>query len=426
MKGSNGFSFFLGIRNFYSFSRGKKRTMIGAAAASALAIIPLIVVLHVSDGMIEGITRRFIEIETGHLNLIVHSDADTEELKRLSSEISSVEGFLYAAPVCSGPAVIYSEDFKSGIQVKGMPQDRYEKDAGFRKYMEIVEGRFSLGDGSIMLSSRLAEMLGADPGSSVKMLTVRTFPGGRSVLRPEQFTVSAVFETGYYEIDSMTAYIGLEKAIKLFPDSGAGIVCKITDPYRQADAVAEELNNRYGNELSAVTWFRMQRSMYESLNTTRRLLVFIMSVIVIVASINIASSMLIMLIEKARDIAILKSCGAGKGQIRNAFIITGVLTGLAGSIAGTAAGLLISLNINKLIRIIERFSGIIMSLFSGNGDGFSIISASSYYLEEIPVHIRGPELLLITAGAVILSALSALHPSAAAERLSPGNIIQKH
>ena len=121
-----GFSLFLGFRNFYSFRKGKKRTMAGAAIAIALSLIPLVVVIEVADGMIEGITRRFIELETGHVQASPVNDMSIEEISNLCEDISKLTDVNCAYPVYSGTGLIYSPDAKTGVHLKAFPKNIME------------------------------------------------------------------------------------------------------------------------------------------------------------------------------------------------------------------------------------------------------------------------------------------------------------
>jgi len=427
MKKHSGFSLFLGIRNFYSFRKGKKRTMAGAAIAVALSVIPLVVVIEVSDGMIEGITRRFIELETGHIQAVPFEDSSVEELGIISKRLMQLPEVTYASPIYRGTGLIYSKDFRTGIQIKGLPEDIITADEGFGNYIEIVDGGFDLSDPSgVMLSNEIAKQLQVETGDSVKLLTAKTAKNGKLLLRPEAFTVTGIFSTGYYEVDALSGYVGLEKSEKLFRGEGfLSIQCKIVDPYDGAEEMAMKIVDAAGIDVSTSSWYRMQSSMYEQLYTTRILLIFIMAIIVLVASVNITSSMIIMVIERRQDIAILKSYGTGNRKIRNAFIITGMMTGLTGAIVGIAAGLLISVNVNHLMAFFQTASGWLSSL-GGGDESFSILSASKYYLEEIPVEIEPVQLLAVGLGAVILAVLAAVLPARKAEKMMPLDIMRKH
>ena len=151
-----------------------------------------------------------------------------------------------------------------------------------------------------------------------------------------------------------------------------------------------------------------------------------MAIIVVVASVNITSSMIIIVIEKQQDIAILKSCGTSGVQIRTAFLITGMFTGLTGVAAGTAAGLALSININRIIKWFQVASDFISGTLNLNDNSFSIDSASAYYLEEIPVSIDPANIVLVGCGAVLLAVAAAIIPAHKAEKLMPLEIMRKH
>ena len=186
--------------------------MAGAAIAVALSVIPLIVVIEVSDGMIEGITRRFIELETGHIQVIPLEEQSVDDLIEVSRKIQELPDVLYASPVYRGTALAYSEKARTGIQLKALPPDILEKDQGFNRYLELISGKFDLDNLSgIMLSKEIANQLDVEVGGSIKILTAKTTSTGRVILRPEKFDVTGIFSTGYYEVDAMSGYISLKK-----------------------------------------------------------------------------------------------------------------------------------------------------------------------------------------------------------------------
>ena len=297
---------------------------------------------------------------------------------------------------------------------------------GFRDYLEIKEGNFDLQESNgIMLSEEIAKKLRVKTGDKIKILTAKTAKNGRLLLRTEAFNINGLYSTGYYEVDALSAYIELSKGEKLFKDQGnIRILCKIKDPYKGAQGTVKNILENVETPLITTTWLRLQSSMYESLYTTRTLLIFIMAIIVIVAVVNITSSMIIMVIEKQTDIAILKSFGVTARQIRKSFIFTGFFIGLCGTAIGISLGLLISVNVNPIIRMFQDISLFFSKL--GGDKSFSLLSASRYYLDNIPIEINILKIIIVSFSSVVLSIIAAIMPAIKAEKMTPIEIIRKH
>jgi lipoprotein-releasing system permease protein len=180
-------------------------------------------------------------------------------------------------------------------------------------------------------------------------------------------------------------------------------------------------------------WYELEKSRYVSFRTTKNLLVFIMSLIICVAAINIASSLVMVSIERRYEIAILMGLGSRKNQIAAAFIIMGFISGLAGTFIGLTIGLLLALRINELIALVELVINAALRLFSFISAPFKGAEAveitlinPDYYLSEIPVVIRLPEIVFVAALAVLLSTVASFFPARRAAGIDPMEVLQKH
>jgi lipoprotein-releasing system permease protein len=430
-------SFFLGYRNLFDRSEGKRgmKQVKGAFLGIALSLVPLVVVLVVSNGMIKGITRRFVEVGTSHLQLRNYIGTDKASAEAMVKEVSSVEGVTLAFPFVSGLALAYGEEGRTGVTVKGITQFVYESDAAFRQYIEMKEGVFDLsGSGGLLLSSGVAEKLKVKAGDEVRLVIARTFPGRKPILRPVNFTVRGIFTTGYYELDGLSAYISYEQAAELFRDAGAlSIGVKVEDPYGALSGVSGRIAEVLKGNWYLLTWFELQKPVYKSFQTTRILLVFIMFLIVCVAAVNISSTMVMMVLSRRQDIVILKSTGVSQGTISLSFFFSGVILSVAGTLAGLACGLLIGVNINGILLIIERALSGGLTLLTRILYPLREVSAvevrlfdPSYYLEHIPVRISGYEIALIAFASIVVGALASYLPARRAGTLKPLEILQKH
>ncbi len=179
-------------------------------------------------------------------------------------------------------------------------------------------------------------------------------------------------------------------------------------------------------------WYELERNQFRSFEITRNLLAFVMALIVVVGCVNVSSAVLTVVLERQRDIGILKSMGATPRAIRRVFLLVGLGVGIAGSIGGTALGLLLGIHVNELFAVVELVvngfrAGLSWARAAGGGAGAPVfrVLGSGYYLDRIPVHVRLGELYAAAAGTTVLAALAAWLPSRRAGRLRPLEVIRK-
>ncbi|RKX79985.1 MAG: ABC transporter permease [Spirochaetes bacterium] len=414
-------------------SRRKLRT---AVAGIFLSLIPLIVVLEMASGMIEGITRRYLEVGTFHLQARNYSGrVGEEEIFSLAEKISRIRGVTQAVPIIQGLGLAYSKKGTGGVALRALPADLYIRDKAIKEYVEFLQGEFNLESPEDLLISRsIAEKLNVRLGDRVKILTAMIVPGRPFILRPNIFTVRGVFTTGYHELDSLAVYIPYQRGERLFREAGSRFIgIKVEDPYSSLSGMIREIRQVLPGGWIVYTWYELEESMYRAFQTTKSLLIFIMILIVCVASVNISSALIMMVIEKNREIAILKSTGASPETISLSFVFTGFLIGTIGTVLGTGAGLLVSVNINEVIGGLESFINGILKIvwsifFSRAEQEFSQIEIlnPSFYLQTIPIRIDPWELFGIAALTIALSTFASYFPARRAGRIRPLDILRKH
>jgi lipoprotein-releasing system permease protein len=298
------------------------------------------------------------------------------------------------------------------------------EDLGSRKFLETIagEGSFSTGR-EALLGEELARSIGAEPGSTVRIMTVSADADGRLRPRIAPFTVRGIVSSGYRDLDSLWCIVNFEEGIKILPETTpVFLTIKIDDPYNGADAAADLLYDSLDSDFGVYTWKSLQRAQYSSYESTRQLLIFIMALIVLVAAVNVSSATSMLAIERRRDIAVLKTGGGGSAFTCGVFLMCAFLTGLAGSVIGLAAGLLIGVNVNALFTGLEFILSFFSSLF--NGAPVRILN-SGYYLESIPVLINVPALFIIGFCTVFCSVLASWIPARRAGKLKPIEILRK-
>jgi lipoprotein-releasing system permease protein len=415
-------AFFIALRYLLGRAREGGRYLRGAAAGIALSLIPIVVTLLVADGMIRGITDRYLELGTGHLQVYNYTGfSDPPELLDRIRELPGIRGVWQER---HGLGVLLGKSGSWGATIRAVENSFWE-DEGSRRYLKTIAGSSRPETGrDVLLGEELAGNLGLEPGDSVRIMTVRSAAGGRNIPRVTVFRVRGIISSGYRELDSLWCIMTLEAGGQILQDaSPASLVLKIDDPYGGADSAAFSLSGLLGPGYGIYTWKALQRSQYSSYESTRQLLLFIMALIVLVAAVNVSSATSMLAIERQRDIAVLKAAGAEPGFTGGVFLCGAFLTGLAGSILGISAGLLIGVNVNFLIRALENMLTFLTGLFHG---GPVKILDSGYYLEAIPVIVDKAAVLLIGVFTLLSSVLASWIPARRAGKLKPLEILRKY
>jgi len=412
-------SFFIALRYLWGRAHEGGRYLRGAAAGIAVSLIPIIVTLIVADGMIRGITDRYIEVGTGHLQIF--TNADVEETAKEVKEVDGIRGVWLEQ---RGMGVLAGKKGKTGVTVRAIEPSFWD-DKGSAGFLKIIDGEHKPEtERDIVLGETLAGSIGADVGDTVRLMTVRTGEGGRLMPRSAAFTVRGITSCGYNELDALWCIISWEggKRVITGDQSSSSIILKIDDPYRKADDFAWDLFTMFGSIANIYTWKDLLRSQYSSYESTRQLLLFIMALIVIVAAVNVSSATSMLVLERQRDIAVLKVSGANVRGVTEIFLWGSFLTGFTGGIIGIALGLLIGCNINILIRSLEKF----LSFFSGLFKGEEVkILDPGFYLETIPIIVDWNMVFFIFIFAILCSILASWIPARKAGKLKPMELLRK-
>ena len=204
-----------------------------------------------------------------------------------------------------------------------------------------------------------------------------------------------------------------------------------SDPFKNIKNVQQKVDEQLLYSAMTYTWDELNQGQYENFSSTKMLLLFIMILIVLVASVNISSCLVMLSMERQKEIAILKSVGVKNSDIRKSFILTGLGIGAAGVIIGIPLGILISFNINSLIQLVEKIINAFAQLFylikNGNLRSFYTIHLmdEAYYLEKIPVEIPGKQIIMYILMTLVLSLLTSLAPAAKAAKEKPIETFRK-
>ncbi len=443
---------FLGVGARRGESNARK-SLYGAIAGIGISLVPLIVVLVVSDGMIEGITSRLIDLSSSHIRVVDYTGTNgfdggsdsAEGIEAIAAGLTSTraskdgaESIREALPEREGTALVVGKNGRVGGTVRAVHPDFFRDDGDTRKLVTVIAGQATLeSPNDAILGKKIAQDLGVGEGDSFRVLTMMMGRGGRAVPRFTTFTVRGVVSSGYQELDALWVFIPFRTGCRILPgeSSNTFISVRIDDPFGDIERERLRVLESLPEGFRAYTWKEMNRSQFHSFTTTRTLLLFIMFMILFVAAINISSALVMMVMERRKEIAILKSVGADPSCVSSAFLLAGFFTGIGGILIGMPIGILCAVHINGLFAAIEHGINALMffayemtsPLRFGNALPFKEIRLldPAYYLESIPVTLRFGELFRIAAGALLLSVLVSVLPAARAGREKPLDTLRK-
>lgn len=435
---------FLGIGSGKSVSNAR-RSLYGAILGIGISLVPLVTVLVVADGMIEGISSRFIELSSAHIRVTDYTglsgiNGDRDTLVSLAEDIvaNDLTGrVLSAQPERQGLSLAIGSRGRSGATVRSVLPSYFSPGSGPASLFSVSEGTLSLDtpDGALV-GKKLAEDIGLHSGDTFRILTMKQNADGKTIPRFSTFRVSGIISSGYQELDALWVYIPLEKGFTALAGSSAStfINVRTDNPREGLEAVKYSLMRTLPDGMSVYTWKQLNRSQFQAFNTTRTLLLFIMLLIVFIALVNVSSALVMLVMERRQEIAILKSTGASPEGITFAFIISGFLAGLGGVLVGLPAGICCAVHINGIFAFIEKIlngGSHLAAIVAGIAQNSDIIANEihlldpAFYLETIPVHLYPGELFLIASGTLCVSILVSVIPAIRAGREKPLDTIRK-
>jgi lipoprotein-releasing system permease protein len=426
---------FFGLRTLRG-RHGTGRYLRGAVAGIALGLVPLVIVMEVSTGMIEGITARLLEIGSYHLQASLPAALEADDLVAAARTVEKLPGVRGATAERQATVLLAFAARSAGVTLRCVDPGSFARDEGLHRYLAATAGSLALTQPrTVLISAALARTLGASTGDTVLAVAGLT---GEAVALPRvtRLTVGGVYETGYQELDKTVAYAALADAAAALPPRGARTVMgvKVADPFADLSDVAARVAAALGPDARVSSWRDLERSRLASFETTRWLLVLIMSLVAAVAAANVSSTVLMLVLERRQEIGILLGIGARPAMLTLSFLLAGLAAAVAGTALGIAAGLLIAVNINGLIAALDRLLGIAAAVFdlarspfaAGTGSGTHLtLFQSDYYLQSIPVRIRAFEVAAAAAGTLLVACLGAYLPARRAGRLSPLEVLRR-
>ncbi len=432
---------FLGAGAGKTVSNARK-SLIGSMIGIGISIIPLIVVLVVSDGMIEGITSRTIELGTSHLKLInfkpyggfQHCEEEIAVKENLFIQLKN--DFVRNAWIeRTASGLVIGKNGRSGGSIRAIEPEFFKENENAKKLIKVIKGKLEFDqENSVILGAKIAEKLDLTAGDTCRIITMSKTLQGNVLPKISTFKISGIISSGYQELDALWVFIPLKQGEKIMSLSSSltAILVSTQDPFN-SDKMENLKNELYGilpESFSVFTWAELNKQTFNSFQTTKNLLIFIMFLIVLVASANISSAIVMLVMERQKDIAILKAAGTSPFSITITFLTAGFLTALGGIIIGMPLGILTAININEIFVFAENIlnylqRSLYMLFFKDTAVMEISILNPAYYLEHIPVNINFKELYIITVFMLVLAVTVCIIPAIKAGKEKPIDIMRK-
>jgi lipoprotein-releasing system permease protein len=372
----------------------------------ALGVATLIIVMSVMNGFRADLLARILGLN-GDLGVYAAA-GPLGGFDAAADKVARVKGVTAAIPVIEGQVMATTELGAAGALVRGMrPADLRAVPLVAR---HIVAGSLAgFGDDGIAVGARLARRLGATVGGPLTVISPQgTATAFGTMPRIKTYRVAALFDVGMYEYDNSFIYAPLAAAQLFFqlPDAVTNLEVFVADPDR-VHAAATRIRAALDRPLRIVDWQQANSSLFNAVEIERNVMFLILTLIILVAAFNIISSMIMMVKDKGRDIAILRTMGASRGMVLRIFMLSGASIGITGTAAGLVLGIVITRNLEAIRMFLQRVLHT------------DLFSAEIYFFTRIPARIDGNEVAAVVIMALALSFLATLYPSWRAARLDP-------
>ncbi len=407
------FEFFIGSRYLRTKQKQAFISLITvlSIAGVTVGVMALIVVIAVMTGFEYDLKSRILGVES-HIVIMRHN-GPFSDYRNILEHVENTDGVEAATPFINSQVILRSSLSLSGAVLRGIDPDSADRviknlDKVSLKNLKETDQRksTSIAMPSIILGKELAKNLGVMQGDPVHLISPRGMisPIGH-IPTMKRFKVAGLFESGMYEYDRSLAYMHIKDAQKILRmgDSVNGIEVRVNDIYN-AGNIAGRIVKELGFQYWARDWMQMNQNLFSALKLEKTVMFIILALIVLVAAFNIASTLIMMVMEKTKDIAILKAMGATNKSIRKIFVFKGIVIGSIGTILGVCLGFILC-TVLKYYQFIE-------------------LPGDVYYITTLPVKLELLDVVIIASAAMAISFLATLYPARQASKLDPVEAIR--
>ncbi|WP_269929740.1 lipoprotein-releasing ABC transporter permease subunit [Aminobacter sp. HY435] len=391
----------------------RKETVISVIASISflgimLGVATLIVVMAVMNGFRAELLTRILGVN-GHL-IVTPIDTPLEDYAAVAGRINGVAGVKYAIPLVEGQVLAQGNvSSGSGALVRGIRGEDLGKVTLVAN--NIKQGSIVGFDGSdgVVVGRRMAENMGLVLGDSITLVSPDgdVTPMGTTP-RVKAYPIVGIFEVGMSEYDSSIVFMPLNEAQLYFNSEGkvGSIEIYLDDP-DNVDAIKPKVEEAAQRPIFLTDWRQRNQTFFSALQVERNVMFMILTLIVLVAALNIISGLIMLVKDKGRDIAILRTMGATRGAVMRIFLMTGAAIGMTGTIAGVLLGVVICLNVERIRQFFSWLSGTVL------------FNPELYFLSQLPAKMDVSETISVVLMALVLSFLATLFPAWRAAKLDP-------
>lgn len=383
----------------------------------ALGVMALIVVIAVMSGFGKDLRDKILGTNS-HIVVTNITRSGMDDFESVLKKVMQSDGVKAAAPFILNQVMLTFGSKSSGVVVRGVDPEREAMVSDLEK--NLIQGEIGMlkrrkknkadpGHDNIILGKELSQKLGVQVGDAISMVSPasRLTPMGL-IPKIKLFKVVGLFESGMFEYDSSLAFISVQSAQRFFSMKGkvSGIEIRVED-IDSADQIAELLQENLGFPYYVRDWMRMNKNLFSALRLEKIVMFIILILIILVAAFNIVSTLFMVVMEKTKEIAILKSMGASRTSIMKIFSFQGLIIGLLGTLIGCIGGFTIVPNLNEIVGFIENIFGI------------TAFPSDVYYLDKLPSEIQYMDSFLIVVFSIFICFVASLYPAWRASRLDP-------
>jgi lipoprotein-releasing system permease protein len=368
-----------------------------------VGVMALVIALALMTGLQTEVRDRLLG---SNPHVYVWKQGGIADYRADVAALQQVPHVVGAAPATLDQALIYGRDLSVPVQIKGIDPEIEQRVTDVRAAIRSGSlDNLAAADGhaGILLGKDLAVKLGASVGETVNVITPDLTPGG-VMFRPRTLRVAGTFELGLYEFDSTYGYVTLDVAKRIFGKADVDFIQLRVDDIWAAPAIAAGIDELDGGAYLTEDWADMNRSLFSALSLERTAIALTIGLIVMVAALNIVASLVLLVMEKHRDIAILKTMGASARSVTVIFMLQGVIIGAIGTLVGAAAGAVVA-------TVADRYELIPMA-------------QDVYMVPHVPFAVRPSDLVMVVGVAMLICFSATIYPSRQAARLDPAQALR--
>ncbi|MGQ9647491.1 MAG: lipoprotein-releasing ABC transporter permease subunit [Thermodesulfobacteriota bacterium] len=414
------YEWFIGLRYLKA---KRKQTFISIITVISIVgvmvgVMALIVVLAVMSGFEKTLKEKILGTQA-HLHLLKASQEGMDQYQEVTKRVEETKGVVSATPFIVSQVMLSSESNVFGVEFYGIDPDRVGQVTELANNLkagrlEDLKGGQEADLPGIILGVELAKHLSVSLNDAIQVISpLGTLTPMGMMPKMKRFQVKGIFYSGMYEYDLKMAFVSLDSAQRFFSmgDRVTGIAIKTEDIYKVKE-IGREIRRKLGFPFWTKDWMEMNRNLFSALRLEKIAMFIILVLIVLVAAFNIISTLIMVVMEKNKDIAILKSMGATSRSILKIFTIEGGIIGVVGTMLGTILGLGAAFNLEKITNFVE-------TLF-----GFKILASDVYYIDKLPSQVNPLDVILIVFTAILISLVATLYPSWRASKLDPAEALR--